>query len=157
MDALSNRLSDVSVSLHVRGKDESITLCTTKPITGKMTNLLAVNLACHTRDSFRGKLPTSLHETHDSRDCVAPILLEEINFGPKLGSGEFSNVYEIESFNLKDDFDGDTKTADELKKRFLLQRGDKYRQTSQCRYALKHLKREYFEEHDSDTYVQAAW
>jgi hypothetical protein len=118
--------------------------------------LLAVNRANAKRESFRGGLPQSLLQTHDNRDCVAPILLEEINFGPKLGAGEFSNVYEIESFNLQhSDYLDDTKSVQELEKRRLLKQYEKYRETKKARYALKHLKAEYFREHDADKCIQA--
>lgn len=118
--------------------------------------LLAVNRANAKRDRFRGGLPQSLLQSHDNRDCVAPILLEEINFGLKLGSGEFSDVYEIESFNLQhSDYLEDTKSVEELEKRRLLKQYEKYRETKKARYAVKHLKGEYFRTHDADKCIQA--
>jgi len=122
----------------------------------EVIRLLAANRASAKRDSFRGSLPPSLLRSYDERDCVAPILLEEINFGPKLGAGEFSDVYEIDSFNLQSSDDvKDTKSAEELEKRLMLKQCEKYRQTRKARYALKHLKGEYFREHDTDKCIQA--
>ncbi len=117
---------------------------------------LAVDRASEKRDSFRAGLPRSLLQTYDDRDCVAPIKLEEINFGPKLGAGEYSNVFEIESFNLQS-LDGaqDSKSVEELEKRRILKQCEKYRETKKARYALKHLKGEYFRKKDSDKCIQA--
>ena len=124
----------------------------------EVIRLLAVNRASATRDSFREGLPQSLLRTHDDRECVAPIMFEEINYGPKLGSGEFSNVYEIESFNLKCSDDvKDTKSVEELEKRKKLKQYEKYRETKKARYAVKHLKCGYFREHDEDKCIQAVW
>lgn len=122
----------------------------------EVISLHAANRASEKRDSFRAELPQSLLQTHDDRDCVAPIKLEEISFGPKLGSGEYSNVFEIQSFNLQElDDTHETKTAEELEKRRLLKQCEKYRETKKARYAVKHLKGDYFRNHDSDKCIQA--
>jgi len=122
----------------------------------EVISIHAVNRASEKRDSFRAELPQSLLQTHDDRDCVAPIKLEEISFGPKLGSGEYSNVFEIQSFNLQElDDTHETKTAEELEKRRLLKQCEKYRETKKARYAVKHLKGDYFRNHDSDKCIQA--
>lgn len=105
--------------------------------------------------SFRAGLPRSLLQTHDDRDCVAPIKLEEINFGPKLGAGEYANVFEIESFSLQSVDGAQDKTVEELEKRRMLKQFEKYRETKKARYALKHLKGEYFSSNDSDKCLQA--
>ncbi len=122
----------------------------------KPIEILAAQGASAKRDSFKGGLPHSLLQSHNDRDCVAPILLQEINFGPKLGSGEFSNVYEIESFNLQDDrVKEGGKSVGEMEKRHFLKKYEKYRQTKKPRYAVKHLKGDYFRDHDADQCIQA--
>lgn len=113
----------------------------------------AAHKAREKRDSFRAGLPQSLLQTHDNRDCVAPIKLEEIKFGPKLGAGEYSNVFEIESFHLRDVHD--VKTEEELEKRSMLKRCEKYRETKKARYALKRLKGDYFSGNDPEKCFQA--
>ena len=127
-------------------------------LTESPIEILAAQGASAKRDSFKCGLPHSLLQSHNDRDCVAPIMLHEINFGPKLGSGEFSNVYEIESFNLQDDHacvkEGD-KSVEEMEKRHFLKKYEKYRQTKKPRYAVKHLKGDYFRDHDADTCIQA--
>ena len=117
---------------------------------------LAVDRATEKRDSFRAGLPRSLLQTHDDRDCVAPIKLEEINFGPKLGEGQYAMVFEIETFSLQSlALDGGQQiTVEELEKRRMLKQCEKYRETKKARYALKHLKGEYFS-NDSDKCLQA--
>lgn len=113
----------------------------------------AAHKAREKRDSFRAGLPQSLLQTHDNRDYVAPIKLEEIKFGPKLGAGEYSNVFEIESFHLRDVHD--VKTEEELEKRSMLKRCEKYRETKKARYALKRLKGDYFSGNDPEKCFQA--
>lgn len=34
---------------------------------------------------------------------------------------------------------------------------EKYRDTKNARYALKHIKEEYYEDHDPESYILAAW
>jgi len=118
--------------------------------------ILAAQGASAKRDSFKGGLPHSLLQSHNDKDCVAPIMLQEINFGAKLGSGEFSNVYEIESFNLQILRDHGGKSVEEMEKRHFLKKYEKYRETKKPRYAVKHLKGDYFRDHDADQCMQAA-
>ena len=115
---------------------------------------VAAHRASEKRDSFRAVLPRSLLQTHDDRDCVAPIKLEEIKFGPKLGAGEYSNVYEIESFHLRDVQDIN-KSEEEMDKRSMLKQCEKYRETKKARYALKRLKGEYFRDNEPEKCIQA--
>ena len=69
----------------------------------------AVETALEEKGNFEDALPPSLREeTAKKRDCVAPFGRGEIVLGPKLGSGEFSHVYEVKSFNLQEDDDGST-------------------------------------------------
>ncbi|KAL3785152.1 hypothetical protein ACHAW5_000184 [Stephanodiscus triporus] len=124
------------------------------PIIDSVTKSLSANAAEERRNSFRGSLPRSLIAAYDSRDCVAPFKLEEIVFGPKLGEGEFSNVFEIKTFVLRPDVANDD--AEESKQRHHLKWLAKYRTTQRARYALKHIKENYCQENGSEKYVQAA-
>ena len=119
------------------------------------TSRLAAQRAYMTRVSFRESIPRSLLQSYDDRECVAPIMPKEIKIGPKLGAGEFSNVYEIQSFNLFQDHATDVKNAEELEKRLFLKKHEKYRQTKKARYAVKRLKDDYFRDHDVDACFQA--
>ncbi|KAL9185557.1 hypothetical protein ACHAXT_003334 [Thalassiosira profunda] len=128
------------------------------PTIDPATQARAVRAAEDEKEYFRESLPSSLLEAHDARDCVAPFQPAEIVTGPKLGSGEFSDVYEVTSFSLREEFaDFDhVLTDDEAKQRGYLKNREKYRETKKARYALKHLKEGYFGSHDAQSYVQAA-
>ena len=114
------------------------------------------------RQSVRKSLPPSL--TAQGKDCIAPFRREEIIIGPLLGSGEFSNVYEIKSFRIKEKPGAGEETAalstDEVQTRLSMKERQKYHQTCNARYALKRLKGEYLEDccvKDLNTCVQAVW
>jgi hypothetical protein len=92
-------------------------------------------------------LPTPLYHSKWS----AP----QIVLGPKLGAGEFSNVFEVMSFVLHPDKD-DTFSAEELQQRLRLKQQEKYRMTEKGRYAMKHIKEYYHQENGSEKYVQVA-
>lgn len=93
---------------------------------------------------------------YNNKDCLAPFDYKEIKLGPLLGTGEFSNVYEIESFSLNPDVDAKCSDEEEPDARLFMKRYEKYRDTKKPRYALKHLKEEYLEENDPLDYAQAA-
>ena len=77
--------------------------------------------------------------------------------GPKLGSGEYSNVFEVESFELNPHFAAaEPVELEEMEQRIHLRTHEKYRDTNKARYALKQIKDEYYENHDPEEYVQAA-
>lgn len=82
----------------------------------------------------------------------------QILFGPKLGSGEFSDVYEVKAFLPHQDIEqheGFSKC--ESDQRLHMKKYEKYRETKKARYALKHLKDEYFQSReDKSALVQAA-
>ena len=90
----------------------------------------------------------------------------QVVLGPKLGEGEYSSVYEVESFSLLrpediavvGDVDGASShpprpSDDEMGQRLQMKRMETYRTTGKARYALKHIN-----DHKDDTnkYVQAA-
>jgi hypothetical protein len=83
--------------------------------------------------------------------------IPQIVLGPKLGEGEFSNVFEIESFKLHPDIAQDGTLSDkELKQRLHMKNSEKYRSTGKSRYALKHIKEIYRQENGTEMYAQAA-
>lgn len=121
------------------------------------TQAVAIRTAEEKKENFRASLPRSLIQAHDARDCVAPFRKDEIVFGPKLGSGEFSHVYEVNSFQF-DPYHAQLSSfdADELNGRLSMKKYEKYRETKNARYAVKHIKEDYHYNHDSDAYIQAA-
>ena len=94
------------------------------------------------------------------RDFFYPIphfLLLQVVFGPKLGSGEFSHVYEVQSFHLQEDFSNTAVVSEEeLGQRLHMKKHQMYRETKNARYAVKHIKDEYHLHHGSDSCIQAA-
>lgn len=82
--------------------------------------------------------------------------------GPLLGSGEFCSVYELASFRLADaSRRGCTALSpDEAEGRLHMKKHEKYRDTDNARYAVKHIKGSYLKRslknQDTDYYVQAA-
>jgi hypothetical protein len=82
----------------------------------------------------------------------------KIVFGPRLGSGEFSHVYEVKSFQLQEDFSdaAANASAEELGQRIHMKKHEMYRETKNARYALKHIQDEHHLHHGAESYVQAA-
>ena len=84
-------------------------------------------------------------------------MTSQIEFGAKLGSGEFSNVYEVKSINTHQALLQVVNLSEkESDRRLYMQEHCKYRETKRARYAVKHIKEDYYLNHDSDSYVQAA-
>ncbi|KAL7540520.1 hypothetical protein ACHAXR_010185, partial [Thalassiosira sp. AJA248-18] len=80
-----------------------------------------------------------------------------IVFGPKLGAGATSNVYEVQSFKSQPHLTEDaTLSAEELNQRLHMKNNVKYRESKMSRYALKHIKKEYIWQNDLESYIQAA-
>lgn len=93
-------------------------------------------------------------------ECFAPFRRDEIVLGPLLGSGEFSDVYEIKSFSLPED-NIQKMSVKGSTKRLHMKKRQKYHQTNKARYALKRMKVNYLKDSlkknsNSDAYVQAA-
>eukprot|EP00581_Thalassiosira_minuscula_P028016 CAMPEP_0183751474 /NCGR_PEP_ID=MMETSP0739-20130205/1755_1 /TAXON_ID=385413 /ORGANISM="Thalassiosira miniscula, Strain CCMP1093" /LENGTH=462 /DNA_ID=CAMNT_0025987703 /DNA_START=32 /DNA_END=1417 /DNA_ORIENTATION=- len=113
--------------------------------------------------TFRNSLSPSLNqfphklqiiqEDQSEQDFVAPFQADEIVLGPKLGCGEFGIVYELQSFNLQPDMEVSSVA---LEKRLRMKKCEKYRDTENARYALKHIKETYLLDNGSDLFVQAA-
>lgn len=121
------------------------------------THDLALNAAQDRKEILHESLPQSLFK--EEHDCIAPFHREEILLGPLLGSGEYSDVYEVESFRIEvDSAEHSALSAREQMKRMRMKKDETYRhrQTKHSRYALKHLKGSYLEKHNSDSYIQAA-
>eukprot|EP00581_Thalassiosira_minuscula_P009912 CAMPEP_0183709326 /NCGR_PEP_ID=MMETSP0737-20130205/5388_1 /TAXON_ID=385413 /ORGANISM="Thalassiosira miniscula, Strain CCMP1093" /LENGTH=460 /DNA_ID=CAMNT_0025937399 /DNA_START=260 /DNA_END=1642 /DNA_ORIENTATION=+ len=107
--------------------------------------------------TFRDSLPPSLNEVASSEhdNVVAKFEPGEIVLGPKLGQGEFSDVYEVESFTLRLSNDGEL-SEDESAKRSQMKKMEKYRMTNNARYALKHIKQNYLKVNGETNYIEAA-
>ena len=126
---------------------------------------LAARVAERVKVEFHRELPDSLVEDYDERDVVAPFRTEEIVLGPYLGSGEFSNVYEIKGFrpyaSLEieiGDNDGDDSMGDkEISARRRMKSQERYHDSKKtCRYAVKHLKPDLAERYGRAEYAQSA-
>mmetsp|Transcript_3714 Transcript_3714/g.8246 ORF Transcript_3714/g.8246 Transcript_3714/m.8246 type:complete len:461 (+) Transcript_3714:198-1580(+) len=101
-------------------------------------------------------LPLIQESDKNKRKPVVPsFLLDEIELGPKLGSGEFSNVFEVRSFRLDAEFN-EGMLDETSQSREMMKRCEIFHNTGRARYALKHLKDEYFADHTQDEYIQAA-
>jgi len=116
---------------------------------------LAAEVALVVKENFRQMLPENLLKEYNSRDCIARFKTDEIMIGPKLGSGEFSHVFEIRSFEkdeaIEPDLDEDQReTRDYMKKR------EKYRDTRKACYAVKHLQPDLLTRYEKGQYAQAA-
>eukprot|EP00970_Alexandrium_tamarense_P001991 scaffold270_cov207-Alexandrium_tamarense.AAC.19 len=116
-------------------------------------NILAVRAAEDARDAFFDSLPRTLLQSQNETDVPAPFKRDEIVLGSFLGSGEFSNVYEIEAFCTK----GDVMNEDETRQRESMALRNKYALTGKARYALKHIKVDYQHQgsHSEALYIQA--
>jgi serine/threonine protein kinase len=133
-------------------------------------HLLAAIAASNKQRDFINALPQSLitssnNDNQDNNDndghnilAIAPFKRNELILGPKLGEGEFSNVYEIKSFTFQTETAQDVLSLGEgqLESRLYMKQNKKYRQTSKARYAVKSIKGKYLVEHGCEKYVQAA-
>jgi len=149
------------------------------------TQRCAVEAAKSKKKYFRSTLPKSLLKVYDSRDCVASFQRDEAQAGKLLGQGEYSSVFEVESFNLHMnsfprnnsftiDANGDITLStavppitgnrhnsdaepDEFDdQRSIIKKKEKYRDTNKARYAIKHIKETYHRDNDPESYIQAA-
>lgn len=118
----------------------------------------AIKAAEDKKLSFHESLPTSLlqaRDTRQARDVVARFDPSEVLLGPRLGSGEFSHVWEVSSFDLQPLTEESTMSTKEEEKRNHMKRYERYRETKNARYAVKHIKENYYQNHSSKEYVQA--
>ena len=118
------------------------------------TQARAVQAAEEKRATFHASLPTSLLAAHENRDVVAPFHPREVLLGPKLGSGEFSHVFEVTALELQDEAEESTADARQEKRRLHMKKYERYRETRK-RYAVKHIKEDYHQRHSAEAYIQA--
>lgn len=138
-----------------RGSGEKfVTMCKSFRVTSphKMASMAASGV----RDRFREGLSDSLLKDYDNKDCIAPFSSKEIVLGKKLGSGEFSHVYQVKTFRLKNELVKNTASKEEIETRGYMKGREKYRDTRKSSYALKHLRPELLDKYGSTEYAQFA-
>jgi len=124
---------------------------------GNSPHVLAAQAATDKKDEFILSVPPSLTNVQESscnRIAIAPFKGEEVILGLGLGTGEFSNVYEIKSFRLQTDTQD--MSIEQVESREYMKKSKKYHNTSRSRYAVKHLKQNYIKDHGNEAYAQAA-
>eukprot|EP00984_Skeletonema_dohrnii_P032004 scaffold25347_cov86-Skeletonema_dohrnii-CCMP3373.AAC.5 len=89
---------------------------------------LAAEVALGVKDQFRQMLPENLLIEYNFRDCMAPFQTSEIVIGRKLGSGEFSHVFEIRCFEKDEAIEADLDN-DQRETRNYMKNREKYRDT----------------------------
>ena len=122
---------------------------------------LAVEAATNKRNDFLLLLPSlSLTCNQEEGYCIAPFKRKEVVLGPKLGTGEFSDVYEVQSFSMKKSdataLDDVELSTEQFESRMFMKENRKYRDTSKARYAVKRIQQNYLQKNGSDAYVHAA-
>lgn len=123
---------------------------------GSLAHKSAADECEHAIDCLMDSLPQSLEgSAHDSlQNDIALFRPDEIDLGLKLGSGEFSNVYEVDAFHLHPE---EIELPQiESEKRLHMKLIEKYHDTNMSRYALKHIKVQFLVENGEDAYIQAA-
>ena len=116
---------------------------------------LAASVTAQVKEEFQQQLSQSvLLSDFVSRDCIATFKNKEIMLGRLLGSGEFSQVYEIKSFRLHATLP-DTISVIEAEARQRMKHREKYR-NKKARYALKHLKPNLTDSYSPSEYAQFA-
>ncbi len=120
------------------------------------TDAIAAGAARDRQAIFHETILPLIHSDKDKKKPAIPsFLIDEIELGPKLGSGEFSSVFEVRSFRLDAEFN-EGLGEEESQAREMMKRCEIFHNTGKARYALKHLKDEYFARHTQDEYIQAA-
>ena len=122
---------------------------------------LAVEAATNKRNDFLLLLPSlSLTCNQEEGYRIAPFKRKEVVLGPKLGTGEFSDVYEVQSFSMKKSdataLDDVELSTEQFESRMFMKQNRKYRDTSKARYAVKLIQQNYLQKNGSDAYVHAA-
>jgi len=139
--------------------DDSNTSNNLPPILdGNSPHVLAAQAATEKKDEFILSVPPSLTNVQESscsnRIAISPFNGEEVILGPLLGTGEFSNVYEIKSFRLQTGIQD--MSIEQVESREYMKKSKKYHTTSKSRYAVKHLKQNYMKDNGHEAYIQAA-
>jgi serine/threonine protein kinase len=118
-------------------------------------NELAAEVALGVKEQFRQMLPQNLRHEYSCRDCFAPFQNSEIVIGRKLGSGEFSHVFEIRCFKKDEAIEASLDDEQRTVRNYMKTR-EKYRDTRKASYAVKHLRQELITRYDKLEYAQAA-
>lgn len=139
---------------HRKSTEKFTSMC--KSFRVSSPHAMASMAASGVRDQFRESLSESLLKDYDKRDCIAPFNTKEIVLGKKLGSGEFSHVYQVKSFRLNNDLSMDAMSPEDLETRQYMKNRETYRDTKKSSYALKHLRPELLDKYDSSEYAQFA-
>ena len=124
------------IKRHQRGHNNSHDGNTTKSI-----HEMAVCVATQAIRTFIETLPESLKNDIANRDIMAPFKKCEVKLGRLLGSGEFSDVFEIKSFSPDASMDTCSSKA-ETETRQLMKACEQYRDSKKARYAMKQLRSE---------------
>mmetsp|Transcript_21342 Transcript_21342/g.46350 ORF Transcript_21342/g.46350 Transcript_21342/m.46350 type:complete len:645 (+) Transcript_21342:74-2008(+) len=129
---------------------------------------LAANVARNVKSHFLKNLPHALRAHDDNvgtredgnNDCIAPFQTTEIVLGPLLGSGEFSHVHEIKSFQPKFDANSNDCSRElsdrEMSTRSHMKKRERYHDTKKACYAVKHLRPTLLDTYSNLEYAQAA-
>ena len=89
---------------------------------------------------------------HSTLDSIAPFERDEIILGPRVGAGSFSNVYEVQAFNLRHN-QSDVYTRKQLRAREAIAKSVK----NGAKYVMKCLRDELLKESDDeDLFLHAA-
>lgn len=116
---------------------------------------LAASVTAQVKEEFRHQLSKSvLLSDFANRDCIAPFHNKEIVLGKLLGSGEFSQVYEIKSLRLHETLPCTISTV-EAETRQKMKRRERYR-NKKARYALKHLRPNLTDTYSHNEFAQFA-
>ncbi|KAL3774542.1 hypothetical protein ACHAWO_003993 [Cyclotella atomus] len=115
---------------------------------------MAAALAAKAKETIRRSLLESLL-ANSHRDCIPSFNSKEIKLSRLLGTGEFSQVYEIKSFCL-DSVPPQASTAKDVEVRQYMSSRERYRNTKICTYALKHLRPTLTQKYKPNQYAQFA-
>ena len=121
----------------------------------KSPHELATSVTSRVKERFRESLSPSLVYDYEYKDLIAPFKTTEIVLGRKLGSGEFSHVYQVKSFRLDRKIEGSI-SIEQAEIRQLIKGREKYRDTKKSSFALKHLRPELVAKYKPAEYAQFA-
>ena len=150
----SNSISDTNMAAHRPSSRGFTTMCDSFRVTSP--HIMASMAASKVKSRFQESLSESLLKDYATRDCIAPFGNKEIVLGKKLGSGEFSHVYLVKSFRLKDNELKEIVGSDEMETRQYMKGREKYRDTNKSSYALKHLRPELLDKYSATEYAHFA-
>ena len=128
-----------------------------------LVDCIASEATADAKTNFHQEMSSTLLAEKAScvQDCIAPFHWDECKLGSLLGSGGFSDVYEIKSFNLEDDLIQSSSatgvSSEEMEQRLYMKNCEKHCQTKKASYALKHIRRPDLEtQYGREKYFQSA-